>query len=197
MEILEQLLEKGEKPNFTQAQFFALEYDSDPPVYRKLLQLMEKQFNLPKFEVNTPIEVQNFNPTQIQLAYAAEGVLTVEQCKELREHLERNYKLLPLTAETVLECLESASENAKPNFTQYQLKMRELNAVPVEWQRMRHLMEKKLDLEPLDDCAPMCTAYDCFRLLDCGKPTLCKKCKNVICKNCVKMGDYFCEDHRH
>lgn len=179
---METLLKEGETPNYTFAQVHIamLEFKQEElSTYRSLLGFMEERLKLPKFEVNIPIEVQHFNATQILLTYAVEGVLSLEKYKEVRRYLEKTFGLLPLTAETVLECLESVRENAKPNFIQYQLKMYELGAVPSEWREMRHLMEKKLNLDTMDDCAPPVDKSDC-----------------EICKGYVLMGGSHCGDHR-
>jgi hypothetical protein len=197
MDTFELWLESLEKPNFTHAQLFAIEQNIPCTFHRRLLKLMEQRFNLPAFQLDKRIEEQAFNATQIQLAYAGEGLLGPAQCKQIRELLEKNYKLPPLEAETVEQCLEAVSAAERPNFTQYQLRMCELGAASAEWKQLRHVMEKKFSLESLDRFIPVCTAYDCYRPLD-AAAGVCKNddCINPICAECVKMGDVWCERHR-
>ena len=53
----------------------------------------------------------------------------------------------PLTIDDVIAL---AASSAKPNFTQLQLKLAELQAEPKHYEHLRIVMEKKFNLEPLE-----------------------------------------------
>jgi hypothetical protein len=47
--------------------------------------------------------------------------------------------------------LESAEHAVKPNFTQYQLALAELRAPPKAYRTLRQIMERRFNLESLDE----------------------------------------------